>query len=176
MSRFCQSQHQLLTLQIVNLLLTVALLFGCVSQPFTNSPTEKHTSIQYAKRPNADYQLAPRGIYALNRETLFLFGGVKDVSDERWGPYYSLLLRSSDGGKHWHEVMQPVPGSEVVEIALVEAGDGWALVGWISEGPGPASLYHTTDYGESWELLSNIPFFGGHSATVDIQFFDNQHA
>jgi hypothetical protein len=125
------------------IILIVVLLCGCTS--FTNSTAD----IQYVERPKAEYQLGPSGIYALNRETVFLFGGVREVSNDWWGPYYSMLLRSDDGGKHWQEVMQPVVGSDLAEMDFLENRNGWALVVWITEGAGPASLYRTTDYGES---------------------------
>ena len=87
----------------------------------------------------------------------------------------SFLLRSTDGGLHWQEVMLRVPGSEVIQLTFIGEGEGWALVEWMSEGTGSAILYHTTNYGESWEELAKVPFFGGHSATVDVRFLTSQH-
>jgi hypothetical protein len=114
--------------------------------------------------------LDPWGIYALNKDLVFLFGGL----DTFPGTFRSVLLRSNDGGEHWYEVMEPQRGSEVTEMVFVEDGYGWALVMWTVEGPGPARLYHTTDYGESWQELPSIPYPGDHSITCDLQFFDQQ--
>jgi hypothetical protein len=116
-------------------------------------------------------ELFPWGIYALNKDIVFLFGSLQVPARS----IRSVLLRSNDEGKHWREVMQPETGSDVTELIFVEGGYGWALVLWTVEGAGPACLYHTTDHGASWQKLSDIPFFGGHSATFDMQFFDKQH-
>jgi hypothetical protein len=116
-------------------------------------------------------ELSPWGIYALDKDIVFLFGRLQVLG----GSVRSLLLRSDDGGKHWHEVMQPEKASDVTKLAFVEDGDGWALVMWTVEGPGPACLYHTTDYGESWQKLSDIPFPGDHSRTFGMRFLDGQH-
>jgi hypothetical protein len=67
--------------------------------------------------------------------------------------------------------------SYVIELVFGEDGQGWALVLWTVEGPGPAYLYHTTDWGENWQKLSELPLYGlgAHSYPVGLQFTDNQH-
>ncbi len=115
--------------------------------------------------------LFPWDVYALDKDVVFLFGELRIPAMS----IRSLLLHSDDGGKHWYEVMQPEPGSATTELFFVDDGHGWALVVWTVEGAGPANLYHTKDYGKSWQKLSDIPFFGGHSFTFDLQFSDKQH-
>ena len=113
------------------------------------------------------------GIYALSKDVVFLFGSLNAGP----GALRSVLLRSTDGGAHWSEVMHPETSSEVIEVVFVENGDGWALVLKTVEGPGPAYLYHTTDWGENWQRLSELPLYGlgAHSYPVGLQFTNSQH-
>src|SRR5574339_95671 len=93
------------------------------------------------------------GIYATSEDILFLFGGIGEPS----GGQQSTLLRSNDGGKHWLEVMEPQKGSSVIDFQMLDTGEGWALVMWVVEGPGTPLLFHTTDHGQTWAQISEIP-------------------
>ncbi len=104
-----------------------------------------------AARDGLDLSIA--GIDALDKDRVYLFGGLST----RPGTFRSVLLRSDDGGLHWAEVMPPVIGSDIQQITLVGQNQGWALVLWTVEGPGPVLLYHTADAGLTWTPLVEIP-------------------
>lgn len=116
-------------------------------------------------------RLDPWSIYALDENIVFLFGNLGVGA----GWQQSILLRSSDGGVHWREVMTPEPASDVVQVTFVGGGHGWALVLRTVETPGPGGhLYHTADYGQTWQMQANIPSLGSISYPVYIGFFDTQ--
>ena len=94
-------------------------------------------------------KLRPSGIYALSEDVIFLYGQLFAGQVGR-----SVLLRSTNGGKNWREIMVPIRGSAVHHLTFTADGYGWALVGWTIEGPGPLDLYGTDDYGEHWQHLS----------------------
>lgn len=95
----------------------------------------------------------PQGIHALNENTAFLHGHLSSGA----GFNRSLLLRSDDRGRHWHEVLQPQWPASVINVEFVSQGQGWALVGYGYGDPGAVVLYESRDYGESWSKLSDIP-------------------
>jgi hypothetical protein len=68
----------------------------------------------------------------------------------------ALLLRSTDGGAHWREVL---PEEEHSEVLFVEFSgcEGRALVGWSTEGPGALTLYASPDCGATWKRRSSLP-------------------
>ena len=162
--------------QITVLTLVLSLLSACTSRStpivaFANEGIDLD-GIQWMEEAaiRDGIEFDPWGIYAVDEGLAFLFGGLS-VSP---GTIRSVVLRSDDGGEHWCEVMESQQGSDVTEMVFVEDGLGWALVVWTVEGPGPARLYHTTDYGRNWQELSSIPYPGGHSFTFDLQLFSNR--
>ena len=121
-------------------------------------------ALQWASQWEADrHGLALRpdgyGIYPLDKDTVFFFGGLRTPA----ASIRSLLLRSGDGGQTWREAMSPVYGSEVIEVFFHDAHAGWALVGWTTEGPGALTLYGSKDGGKNWRKLSDLPkrYFSG---------------
>ena len=112
------------------------------------------------------------GIYALSKDVVFLYGSFKTSP----GALRSVLLRSSDSGRHWKEVMQPERGSEITELVFLPGGQGWAVALWTVEGPGRAYLYHSDDSGAHWQRVSEFPLFdlGGQSLPSGLQFLDSQ--
>lgn len=116
-------------------------------------------------------------IYAIDKDTVFLGGILGFSNNESFGR--SILLRSSDGGKHWTEVMQTARVSEVEHILFLDQGAGWALV----EGSGevgsvmPTILWHTSNFGETWEIAGPIsagsPGAQGWYATL--KFYNSTH-
>jgi hypothetical protein len=93
------------------------------------------------------------GIFAVNEDLLFLFGSIGELDD--W-PIQSTILRSEDGGKHWQEVAEPQQISQVIAFQMLATGTGWALIEIKYTGEGPVTLFHTTDFGKSWQKLSEI--------------------
>jgi hypothetical protein len=74
-------------------------------------------------------------------------------------PAYSLralLLRSTDAGAHWTEVLPEVEHSEVLFLEFAGC-EGRALVGWSTEGPGELALYSSQDCGATWKRRSTLP-------------------
>lgn len=53
--------------------------------------------------------------------------------------------------------MEPLAGNSVINLQMLENGNGWAMLLWTVEGPGEVSLYHTSDYGNTWQFLTEIP-------------------
>jgi photosystem II stability/assembly factor-like uncharacterized protein len=96
------------------------------------------------------------GIYALSKDVVFLYGGFHTAP----GTLRSVLLRSTDSGRHWKEVMRPEAGSEITEIVFLPDQQGWAVALWTVEGPGRAYLYHSKDSGAHWQRVSELPPFG----------------
>ena len=68
----------------------------------------------------------------------------------------ALLLRSTNGGAHWTEVLPEVEHSEVLFVDFIGC-EGRALVGWTTEGPGEVSLYASPDCGVTWKRRSTLP-------------------
>jgi hypothetical protein len=68
----------------------------------------------------------------------------------------ALVLRSTDGGVHWSEVLPPVEDSEVLFLHFIGCS-GRALVGWTTEGPGPLSLFISGDCGAVWRRQGAVP-------------------
>jgi len=163
-------KHYLFLIVIIGFLLS-----SCNHSPTIQFQDERPEGMQWLEEAAAKYGISLNlwGIYALNRDVAFLFGGLRSGP----GTLRSVLLRSDDGGQHWVEVMQTETASDVVEIMFAKNGEGWALVLWTVEGPGPAHLYYTDDYGESWRKLSDIPLdcCGAHSYPVDLQYNDNHN-
>ncbi len=112
----------------------------------------KKTNIREDMQSLYDFDLNV-GIFAVDKNILFLFGSIGELED--W-PLQSTILRSEDGGKHWTEVMQPEQISKVMAFQVLKTGIGWALVEISYTGEGPVTLFHTTDFGKSWQKLSEI--------------------
>ncbi|OJT22551.1 hypothetical protein BO221_22545 [Archangium sp. Cb G35] len=83
---------------------------------------------------------------------LFLSGKLSVPSH----PLRALLLRSTDGGAHWTEVLPAVEHSEVLFVEF-EGCQGRVLVGWTTEGPGELLLFASSDCGATWKRRSTLP-------------------
>lgn len=92
------------------------------------------------------------GLRAIDKDVAFLFGGVRVHA----GTIRSVLLRTSDGGKSWHESMPPVLGSELIHVAFSDRQHGWALAQWAVERPGTPLLFGSTDAGKTWREITHI--------------------
>jgi hypothetical protein len=114
--------------------------------------------------------LGVSGIYALDKATAFLFGSM----DVYGNTMFSIVLMTEDGGKHWTEVMPRIAGSSVLFVSFVEGGKGWALAMWTVEGPGAATLYHSTDYGRTWHKLSDVPKWAWYGVPIRMEFYDEK--
>lgn len=157
------------------LLVSAVLLSSCSCSPTLRFLDERPKNMQWLEEVATEHgvYLNLWGIYALSEDVVLLFGGLYTGP----GTLRSVLLRSIDGGSHWSEVMHPETASDVIEVVFVEGGEGWALVLWTVEGPGPAYLYHTTDWGQNWQRLSKLPLYGlgAHSYPVGLEFTDSRH-
>ena len=83
---------------------------------------------------------------------LYLFGRLSTAAYS----LRALLLRSTDGGVRWTEVLPEKEHSEVLFLEF-ESCEGRALVGWSTEGPGEVTLYASSDCGATWKLQSTLP-------------------
>lgn len=126
-----------------------------ISTPSTKAPTIKFQTPNILDRMQKDYDFDLNvGIYAIDENNLFLLGSIGEFSGY---PLQSIILRSEDGGKHWVEVMKPEQISRVIAFQLLPSGEGWALLLALNESLGPVTLFRTTDFGKSWNKLSEIP-------------------
>lgn len=108
-----------------------------------------------------------RGIYAINKDTAFIFGGLQVPGG---GTIGSLLLRSTDGGVHWKEVLNPITYNDITHVVFIGKGEGWAIATWTLEGDAGIRLWHTTNYGETWQESKGHP-----PTAIGISVFDNKH-
>jgi hypothetical protein len=83
---------------------------------------------------------------------LFLHGTLSTAAR----PLRALLLRSTDGGVRWTEVLPEVENTEVLFV-FFSGCEGRALVGWSTEGPGELTLYASKDCGATWARRSTLP-------------------
>jgi photosystem II stability/assembly factor-like uncharacterized protein len=113
-------------------------------------------------------------LYALDKETAFIFGSVDNLGGGYDTNHRSILLRTDDGGKHWVETMTPVRGSDIQQLTFLDNGQGWALIQWTIEGPGGISIAHTSDYGQTWDKPVAIPT-GYYGYPGEMQFSDKQN-
>jgi hypothetical protein len=123
----------------------------------TFDPDDLAVPIEEAEEYGVDLDVS--GLCAIDKNVAFLFGGVGVAP----GALRSFMLQTTDGGKTWHEVMSPVAGSEVTNVAFSDHQHGWALVMWTVEGPGSLVLFGSTDEGKTWRQLSEIGRSPGHA-------------
>jgi hypothetical protein len=123
----------------------------------TFDPADLAVPIEEADEHGVDLNVS--GLCAIDKDVAYLFGGL-DVAP---GALRSFMLQTTDGGKTWHEVMSPVVGSEVTNVAFSDHQHGWALVMWTVEGPGALVLFGSTDEGKTWRQLTEIERSPGHA-------------
>lgn len=107
-----------------------------------------------AAEPEDEVELNIEGISAPTKAEagLYLLGKLSVPSH----PLRALLLRSTDGGAHWKEVLPEVENSEVLSVHFTGC-QGRALVGWTTEGPGELTLFASSDCGASWKRRGTLP-------------------
>lgn len=107
-----------------------------------------------AAEPDEEVELNITGLAvpAKAEAGLYLLGKLSVPSH----PLRALLLRSTDGGAHWTEVLPEVENSEVLFVHFTGC-QGRALVGWTTEGPGELTLFASSDCGASWKQRSKLP-------------------
>lgn len=107
-----------------------------------------------AAEPGDEVTLHVSGLAAPARAEagLYLFGKLSVPSH----PLRALLLRSTDGGAHWTEVLPAVEHSEVLFVEF-EGCQGRVLVGWSTEGPGELTLFASPDCGATWKHRRKLP-------------------
>jgi len=86
------------------------------------------------------------------RAGIYLYGALSTSAR----PVRALLLRSTDGGIRWTEVLPSVSDSEVLFLDFIGC-EGRALVGWSTEGPGELRLYASADCGATWKRRGKLP-------------------
>lgn len=93
-------------------------------------------------------------IYGIDIDNALLFGQFSVTGHT----FHSLILRTNDGGLSWYPVMDPIAVNAVINLQILEDGNGWAmLLLQTAEGHGDVTLYHTSDFGSSWHFLSIVP-------------------
>lgn len=134
-----------------------------------NTPIKFDRGADYSTELKDDIQFYIRGIYSINKDIAFVFGGLEVSTGARVS---SLLFRTSDGGKHWKEVMPRINFNDITHVVFIGNGDGWAIATWTLEGELGTKLWHTIDYGETWQESKGHPPVN----SIDgIRIFDNKH-
>jgi hypothetical protein len=125
---------------------------------------------------NGKAELSINVIYAIDKDRVFLGGSL--FFPQGGDAQRSVLLLSSDGGMHWTEVMHTTRVSSVEHIVFLGQGQGWALVAGTGElgASWPVMLWHTTDFGETWEIAGKIHTgTGTTSSHLALRFFSSTH-
>lgn len=139
------------------------------SLKLSTSPIELENGIDWIFHQVKDgLEFDIRGMYAINKDIAFIFGGFTVSA----GTIRSLLLRSTDGGNHWNEVMSPINVNDLTHVVFIGNGEGWAITTWTLEGELGTRLWHTTDYGETWQESEAHPPV---NSITGIRIFDNKH-
>ncbi|PMQ05140.1 Xyloglucanase Xgh74A [Dyella sp. AD56] len=125
--------------------LALACLHG--SAIASDAPLTPQAGSHWQKLPTEPYKGKQDDIYFVNKDVGFYVNGKGNI----W--------RSTDGGRSWQNVLKQ-PGTYFRAIGMVDAQHGFA--GNIGTGyyPGVTDstpLYETTDGGEHWHAVTNIP-------------------
>jgi photosystem II stability/assembly factor-like uncharacterized protein len=115
------------------------------------------------------------GLYALDKKTAFIFGAVDNLGGGNGTSHRSILLRTTDGGKHWVETMIPKRGSDIQQLTFLDNGQGWALLQWTVESEGAPRVSRTQDYGQTWDKPVLVPTSEWYGTASQMQFFDEQN-
>lgn len=116
-------------------------------------------------------ELAPEGIYSIDRGTIFIFGALERTAD---GAKRTFILRSSDSGRTWEEVSTPETSRVIYHVAFVEGGYGWALSIVHTNDVGGPEVYRTFDGGQSWTQPVPIKVSGASFYPLGMQFVDKE--
>lgn len=90
------------------------------------------------------------------------------------------IVRTMDGGKTWEEIScETLPTLEAGEQLFASSNSNISIHGsniWIATGGTKARVFHSSDYGENWEVY-NTPFVQGEegSGIFSIAFADAKH-
>lgn len=142
---------------------------------FLNSPVDPEDCWLCDQEEKA--RLEVDAVYAIHKDIIFLGGFTLFPGAAN----RSFLLRSTDQGLHWTEVMSTTTRSGVTRIAFIEKGEGWALVTGIGDaGEGkPNTLWHSSDYGLTWQIVGNIVYKREGDSPfcyiTGLRFFDSMH-
>jgi hypothetical protein len=110
---------------------------------------------------NGNVELAPEGIYAIDKNTVFIFGAIEKTGN---GEKRTFILRSADGGQTWIEVSKPEMSNTIYHLAFVDGGYGWALAIRKTNDVGSPKLYRSSNNGKTWSepaliKVSGMSFF-----------------
>jgi len=101
------------------------------------------------------------GFFVLDEKNI-LIGGSFAKSD---GTIQSVLLKTSDVGKSWKEVMNPIESTHIEFVYFPSKKEGYAVGDWATESTGEELvLYRSADEGNTWEELD--PFKKPHYTCV----------
>lgn len=100
-------------------------------------------------------QLPPAFAF-LNGTTAWVAVSERQQSD---GTFPTIVFRTSDAGHSWQEALLPTSQLGVSQVQFVNARDGWVLssFGGGAAGSQAADLFHSTDGGQTWSIVSRAP-------------------
>lgn len=139
------------TLTVLLLAIGIA---GCASAPLKFQRADSDEIVAWAQQWYAGEKVyfEPNGLLRVG-DKLYLFGAFTTAA----AAVRSFVLRSEDEGRTWTEVGHPVRGSEVLAMSFPDPTIGWALIGWVTEGPGEISTQRTGDGGLTWKRMPVVP-------------------
>jgi len=98
--------------------------------------------------------LSVDSVAQLDDKVLLIGGSYSTTASMR-----SVLLRSDDAGRTWHDAGFWLTGSATGDIFVLDAQHAWAVVSWMVESWGaPFVVFRTTDGGKTWQRArQNLP-------------------
>lgn len=146
-------------------LLAVVLLAACSTRQghvrFDRLPADVRRAAQ-TSLPPLQADAGPLSVYPIDFANVFVHGSV----ETRFAGRVSLLLRSTDEGRTWTEVLPPRSGAEVAAMQFASA-----ITGWLALDTGDAvAVYHTEDRGQTWQRLGGLAKESAEQRVLSLRF------
>jgi hypothetical protein len=140
------------------------------ASPITPTPNSAQIRLNVeniAKLPGERFSLNLYGITAVDSGELFIYGFLESVFE---GWRRSVILKSVDQGLSWNEVFEPIDNNFILFVSFIDENQGWLLCAWALETIDDLKLYKTSDGGESWTFVSEIPMWQWYGSPTRMQF------
>ena len=136
--------------RLVLILPLVIGVFGCV--PSGRTARVEISDEAGPKGAETGGELTCARLWAYNSDEVYLLG----AASSRANASRSILLRSTDGGKSWKEVMKPVDLGTMVGMAAWGKRQRWALVSRKTNKDNTLLIYESEDSGKTWRRVGTV--------------------